>query len=240
MTRRGNAQIAGFAFLFYIAVGITSLILFPGAGAGADTATRLARIAQRSSTLPFEIVLTLLMSVSAVTLGVTLHAVTRDVDRELALFGMLFRVMEGTVGAIAPLFTLGLLHLATSAADVPATQAIAALLFRADGWKTTIAALLFAFGSSCFTWLLLRGRLIPRPLAWLGLLASIVLVVGLPLQLTGLLRGSIAGAIWIPMALFEIPLGFWLLLKGVANVPSPRPAHGSVMSNAAVGDVQHV
>ena len=232
MTRRANAHTAGFAFLFYIAVGITALILFPGGGA--DTAARLARIAQRSASLPFEVALTLLMSVSAVTLGVTLHALTRDVDRELALFGMLFRVMEGTVGAIAPLFTLGLLHLATSASDGPATQAIATLLFQADGWKTTIAAILFAFGSTCFTWLLLRGRLIPRPLAWLGLLASVILVIGLPLQLTGLLRGSSASVIWIPMALFEIPLGFWLLLKGVSDVPpTPGSAAQRVMAVAS-------
>ena len=240
MTGKANARIAGFAFLFYIAVGITALILFPGAGAGADTATRLAQIAQRASSLPVEIVLTLLMSVSAVTLGVTLHALTRGVDRELALFGMLFRAMEGMVAAIAPIFTLGLLHLATSASGGPATPAIAALLFKADGWKTTIAALLFAFGSTCFTWLLLRGRLLPRPLAWLGLFASIILVIGLPLQLTGLLRGGIVSAMWIPMAAFEIPLGFWLIFRGVAEGAPPMTTLRPASRVADVGDVRHV
>lgn len=214
MTQRRNAQLAGFAFLFYIAVGITALILFPTTGS--STAARLAAIAERASTMPLEIVLTLLMSVSAVTLGVTLYALTRDVDRELATLGMAFRVMEGTVGAIAPLFTLGLLHLATGASDASARDTVATLLFRADSWKTLIAAILFAFGSTIFTWLLLRGRLIPRALAWLGVFASIVLVICLPLQLAGLLARTVASAMWLPMLLFEVPAGFWLLIKGTS------------------------
>jgi hypothetical protein len=212
VTRRRNAQIAGFAFLFYIAVGIVSLVLFPTGGS--ETAARLATIAERAAAIPLEIALTLLMSVSAVTLGVTLHALTRDVDRELAAFGMAFRVMEGMVAAIAPLFTLSLLYLATSTSDMAETRTVATLLFRADAWKTTVAAILFSFGSLMFCSLLLRGRLIPRLLAWLGVAASVVLVICLPLQLAGLLHRSIATAMWIPMLLFEVPLGILLLIKG--------------------------
>ena len=52
-------------------------------------------------------------------------------------------------------------------------------------------------------------------LAWLGVVASVLLVVGLPLQLAGLLTGPVTQLLWIPMAAFEIPLGFWLLIKGV-------------------------
>jgi hypothetical protein len=53
-------------------------------------------------------------------------------------------------------------------------------------------------------------------LAWIGVVASIVLVVGLPLQLAGFLSGLITSLMWLPMAVFEIPLGLWLLIKGVA------------------------
>jgi hypothetical protein len=213
MTRRTNARVAGFAFLFYIAIGITSMLVLPDSGAGSESSARLARIAAHASSVPLEVLFAILMAVCAVTLGVTLYALTRDVDRELAALGMAFRVMEGMIAASAPLFTLGLLHLATRGSDAVASNEIAALLFRADQWKVTIAATLFAFGSLLFTWLLLRGRVIVRPLAWLGLVASIILVVGLPLQLMGLLRGPPAMAMWIPMAAFEIPLGAWWLFK---------------------------
>jgi hypothetical protein len=216
MSRRRTARLAGFTFLLYIAVGITSMIVLPGGGAATDTTARLARIAQHASSVPLEILFAILMAVCAVTLGVTLHALTRDVDRELATLGMAFRVMEGMIAASAPLFSLGLLHLATRGSDAAASNEIAALLFRADQWKVTIAAMLFAFGSLLFTWLLLRGRIIARPLAWLGVVASIILVVCLPLQLMGLLGGPLVMAMWIPMAAFEIPLGAWWLVRGTS------------------------
>ncbi|HEX9423014.1 MAG TPA: DUF4386 family protein [Pyrinomonadaceae bacterium] len=75
----------------------------------------------------------------------------------------------------------------------------------------------FAVGSTSFSWLLLRGRMIPVGLAWLGVLASVLLVVGLPMQLAGLLRGTVTQLMWLPMAVFEIPLALWLIIKGVAT-----------------------
>jgi hypothetical protein len=59
------------------------------------------------------------------------------------------------------------------------------------------------------------------PLAWLGVIASVLLVVGLPLQLAGFLNGPSTSLMWIPMALFEVPLTLWLLIRGVAT-PAPR------------------
>lgn len=79
----------------------------------------------------------------------------------------------------------------------------------------------FAVGSTLFSWLLLRGRMIPVALAWLGVFASLLMVVGLPLQILGVLPDAATWIMWIPMAAFEIPLAFWLIIKGVA-APVPR------------------
>lgn len=79
----------------------------------------------------------------------------------------------------------------------------------------------FALGSLLFCLLLLRGRVIPVGLAWLGVIASALLVVILPLQLAGLLGGSMSwGAsitwlVWLPMLGFEVPLALWFMVKGV-------------------------
>jgi len=48
------------------------------------------------------------------------------------------------------------------------------------------------------------------------LLASIVLVVALPAQLAGFIEGAMGWSIWLPMLVFEVVLGLWLLIKGVA------------------------
>jgi len=94
------------------------------------------------------------------------------------------------------------------------------------------ATIFFAVGSTLFSWLLLRGRMIPVALAWLGVLASILLVVILPLQLAGLFGGpmawssSVTWLVWLPMLVFEVVLALWLLIKGVA-----RPAELNLTSS---------
>jgi len=63
--------------------------------------------------------------------------------------------------------------------------------------------------------------MIPAPLAWLGVAASVLLVVGLPLQLAGFLGGPVTSFIWLPMLAFEVPLALWLLVKGAAPARAP-------------------
>jgi hypothetical protein len=175
------------------------------------------------------ILLTLVMNLSAIVLGVTLYALTRDQDRDLALLGMTCRVAEGIAGMDVS-GTLGLLWLATTN-GAPALDGGGLALgafFLKMGQTMGASATFFALGSTVFSWLLLRGRMIPVPLAWLGVMASVLLVVGCPLVLAGLLRGSMTTYMWLPMLLFEVVLALWLIIKGV-DLPSDG-RHRSVRS----------
>ena len=170
MTLRTNARIAGITFLVYIAAGIGSLAL--------------ARRTQAAD------VLTLVTSFCALVLGVTLYALTRDEDRDLALLALLCRVVESVPG-------------------------------HGGG------AIYFAVGSTIFSWLLLRGRMIPSALAWLGVVASASMAALLVLQRGGLFGGalgwssSITWLVWLPLLIFELTFASWLIVKGAA---SPQPA----------------
>ena len=169
MTRRTNARIAGFTFLSYIAAGIASLAL-----SGRPHATD---------------VLSLFTSLSALVLGVTLYAITREQDPDIAMLALTCRVVEGIPGHAGAIF--------------------------------------FAVGSTLFCWLLLSGRMIPVALAWLGVLASVLLVVILALQRAGLFGSavswysSVTWLLWLPMLVFEVTLAVWLIVKGVA-APAAR------------------
>jgi hypothetical protein len=168
MTARTNARIAGSTFLIYIAGGMASMALARNAPATA--------------------LLALVMSFSALVLGVTLYGLTRTQDPDLAMLGMTCRLLEAAPG-----------H----------------------------GEIYFAVGSTIFSWLLLRGRMIPVALAWLGVIASALLVLLLPLQIAGLFGGPrawsspVTWAVWSPLLLFEVVLAMWLLIKGVAS-PFPR------------------
>ena len=129
---------------------------------------------------------------SAVILAVTLFVVTRVEQPAVAALGMIFRVAEGAIGPALDL------------TGITVSQ------------PTLVDATLFAIGSTFFCWLLLRGRMLPRALGWTGMIASVILVIGLPLQLGGRLAAPLATLMWMPMLAFEVPAGVWLLAKGVS------------------------
>ena len=220
MTRRTNARIAGLTFLLYVAVAFPAMVLSARATGGESSAAPLLSIAQHTTEMRITIVLELLSGFCALVLAVTLYGITRDEDRELAMLGFACRIGEGLAGAF-PLTTLGLLWLATNAGpnapDPASANALAAYLLKVGTWQTISASLLFAMGSTVFAYLLLRGRMVPVALAWLGVLGSALLVVILPLQLAGFISGLITQLVWIPVALFELTLAPWLLIKGVAG-----------------------
>jgi uncharacterized protein DUF4386 len=168
MTRTTNARVAGFTFWIYFAAGIASLLL--------------------ASNAPAAAVLSLITSFSALVLGVTLYAITREQDPDLAMLGLTCRVIEAVPG-----------H----------------------------GEIYFAVGSTAFCWLLLRGRMIPSALAWLGVIASVLLVMLLPLQIGGFFGGPrawsspVTWAVWLPLLVFELTFAVWLITKGVAT-PAAR------------------
>ena len=176
MTRATAARVAGFTFLFYIVIGISSM-----AGAFRGPLAHPATYAQNAS---------------AVILALTLFVVTRVEQPGLAALGMIFRLAEGTLGPALDLTGLTLSK------------------------PTLVDATLFAIGSTFFCWLFLRGRMLPHALAWTGVVASVILVVGLPLQLAGLLHAPLTILMWVPMLVFEVWGGLWLLAKGVPVLPS--------------------
>jgi hypothetical protein len=173
MTCTTNARLAGFTLLLYIAAGIASLVL-------AGNAPAIA-------------VLSLVTSFSALVLGVTLYAITREQDPDLAMLGLSCRVIEAVPGP---------------------------------------GEFFFAVGSAIFCWLLLRGRMIPIGLAWLGAIASVLLTMLLPLHIAGFFGGPrawsspVTWAVWLPLLVFELALAVWLITKGVA-----RPARSQARDN---------
>ena len=229
MTRTTNARIAGFTYLFYAAIGICSeLLMHQARGVGADgDAAELARIGQYATNVRLTILIALLECLSAFVLAVTLYGITRDEDHELAMLGLVCRVAEGVLGSVNNIpGYLGLLWLAkagggTGVPDIPTTNALRAFLLM-PGASVPLGAFFFAVGSLIFSYLLLRGRMVPVSIAWMGVFASGLLAVALPLQLAGVPTGPLNGYYqWLPALVAQTVLALWLLIKGVA-LPATR------------------
>jgi hypothetical protein len=219
VTRSTNARVAGVAYLLYIGVALPSMVLSGRSTAGGDMAAKLATMARSAGDVRLAAILGLLGSLCALVLAVTLYGVTRDEDRDVAMLGLTCRVAEGITGAVGVPATLALLSLAiagkSDATKMEGLQAVGALVLRES---SAVSAWFFALGSTAFSWLLLRGRMIPVPLAWIGVVASVLLVIALPLEMGALMPASLMALVWLPMAAFEIPLGIWFIVKGVRPV----------------------
>jgi hypothetical protein len=226
VTRNANARIAGFAYLFYIAVAFPAMVLYNRATRGADIAAKLASMAQHVADVRLSVVLTFFSGLCALTLAVTLFALTRDQDRDLAMLGLTCRVTEGILGATSIPANLALLWIATatgSGAPEPAgARAVGAFVLHQDAVPP---AAFFAVGSTLFSWLLLRGRMIPVALGWLGVVGSALIAIVLALQLAGLARGTFWQLMWLPIAVFEISVAIWWLVKGdTTPISAIRPS----------------
>ena len=222
MTRTTNARIAGFTYLFYAAIAICAdLLMHHAVGADGDAA-KLARIGEYATEVRMAILLRLLEYFSALVLAVALYGITREQNHELAVLALVCRVVEGVLGTLRIPNYLGLLWLAKAggtagAPDIPTTNALGAFLLMPVP-SVPISTIFFAVGSLIFSYLLLRGRMVPVSIAWLGVFASGLLVVGLPLQLAGFNTGPLTGYYqWLPALVFQVVLALWLLIKGVAT-----------------------
>lgn len=223
MTRSTNARLAGIAYLLYIAAAFPAMVISRRATAGADIGARLSNMAQHAFDVRLAAVLTLIGCFCALVLAVTLYAVTRVQDRDLALMAFTCRVAEGVTGGTGIAATLALLAIVTAAgshtADAPALQTLASFIF-AD--TIFVAATFFAVGSTIFSWLLLRGRMVPTWLAWLGVVGSALATVAMPLEALGVLSVSTAQLTWAPVGVFEIFVAMWFLIKGVPETEVAR------------------
>jgi hypothetical protein len=224
MTRRTNATIAGVAYLLYVAAGYPSMLLSDRATSGADLRAKLANMALHATDVRIAAVLSLIGCFCALALAVTLYGLTCEQDRDLAMLGLTCRAAEGIVGAASIPTTLGLLAIATAtgtnAPDAAGAGAVAAFVLNQPG---LIGATFFAVGSTLFSWLLLRGRMVPVWLAALGVIGSALLAIGLPLQVLDVLPGLVTKVMWLPILVFELVLAVWLIVTGVRSPEAQVP-----------------
>ena len=214
MTLRTTAKVAGFAYLLYIAAGMANEFFIGRASDAQGIAATLGQLAAHVTDLRLTILFKLLECLSAFVLAATLYGITREQDHELAMLGLVCRAAEGAILAVSIRMNLGLLWLVDHriGMDAQTTNAVAATLLMPN---PPLAAVFFAVGSTIFAALMLRGRMIPAPLAWLGVVSSALLAIAVPLQLAGWASGRVVGAFWVLALVYALVIGVWLIVKGV-------------------------
>lgn len=212
MTVKASSRLAGFTFLFYIAMGLLPGWLFGPISRAEGTAGKLAAMAAHPLLTRSGALFSLVNMANALVLGAALYALTRAFDRDLALIALLFRVAEGILAPVGAFTRRALLTIASEPApDLP----LATVLLKTQGFAFLLGSTCFAAASTIFAFLFLRSRSIPVWLAWLGFLGSLLILIGLPLQILALLPAPVDSLMWIPIAFFEVIFAIWLVVVGI-------------------------
>jgi hypothetical protein len=146
------------------------------------------------------------------------------VEEGLALWYVGTRLTEGAVFVVAVLATLAFLPLsqefiAAGSPDESYFQTAAIVLQPTIDLAYALGQTVFALGAAMLYYLMYRSRIVPRWLSIWGLIAAPLFVVAsLSLVWTGDPDSTFSTALYAPMALQEMVLALWLIVKGF-NMP---------------------
>ena len=149
-----------------------------------------------------------------------LYVLLRPVNRHLALLGAFFRLSELAVLSVATVNSLVILKLLSGATFLKSfnsgqLQSLVMLAYNAQGLGMSVGFVLLGLGSAVYAWLLVKSRYVPKALALLGNFSSLLLALGTLAIIVFPGLGIIGMSYMMPMGLYEVGLGFWLLIKGV-------------------------
>jgi len=240
-TQRRAATVVGLAYLFALPPAIfaefyvrTHLIAF-------DDAARTARnIMAHERLFRLGIASNLFVFSLDVVLITALVVVLMPVNRSLALLAMGWGLIETATLIVVTLSDFDVLRILSGADYLHAfeanrLQALARLSVSAHADVYNVGLVLAGLRSTVFCYLWFKSRLIPRALAAWGVGASFLMggfayaFIIVP-EVAKLIPVEAYGG---PIFLFELTMGFWLLLKGL-RLPGPGPDRVGESSHAGV------
>lgn len=219
------ARLAGAMFLFVNAIGIFAEVFVRGSLLSGDVTQVAQNIIDSERLYRFSIVSDLAMLTGGLVLIWALYVLLRPVNRDLALLAVFLRIVETAVTAAATVGSLIAVRLLGGAEYLNVFEsgelhALSRLARNAFGFGQDVGFIFLGLGSAVFAYLLLRSRYIPWILAGWGVFASLLLatynlvIIVFPGAVETLMYVSLA-----PMGIYEITLGFWLLIRG-AKIPA--------------------
>jgi len=217
------ARLAGLLFLIAMATGLFAevYVRFPSRlvvnGDAIKTASnivaneRLYRIGIANNIITFAVDVVLIWA---------LYILLNPVNKYLALLGVFFRLVETTIACVAIVNYYVAMQFISDADHLKAFDStqIQTLSVLHDTYALTfiVVAIFLGLGSTVFNYLLFKSGYIPRALAAWGIFSSLLLLIS---QFTIIIfpevERTIIPACYGPIAIDEIVLGFWLLLKGM-------------------------
>lgn len=223
-SQRNAARVAGFTFLSTIAIivlanyGISFRLSVPGSAV--DTARN---IMANATLFRLNIACNLIYLVNVVVLLTALYIILKPVNQTLALVATFCKLVVAMMWGITALNMLGAMRLLGDASYLPVfkadqLQTLARLQLSSSYDAYYVGLPFWGLASTIYSYLWFKSRFIPRGLAAFGVISSAWCVFCAFAFIVFPHFSATVNASWfdMPLVLFEMALGLWLLVKGLS------------------------
>lgn len=220
------ARVAGLIYLIAMATSMFAELFLRSGLIVRDAAQTAINIEAAERMFRLSSVIHLLTFASDAALAVALYIVLKPVNRGLALLAASWRLADCAILAVNVLNDFAALRFLGDAEylralDPVQLQVMARVFLSIGAAGFQIGFVFLGLGSAVFSYLWLKSRYIPRPLAGWGIFASLTLAfVTLAALLFPRLGSAVGLAYMAPMFFYEVGLGLWLLVKGLRVPPA--------------------
>jgi hypothetical protein len=222
------ARVAGFMYVLIIITSLLSMIMESRLIVPEDVATTASQITAKDLLFRVSIASDLFVFAGVVVLSLALFVILKTVDRNLALLALYWRLAEAILGAVTVLIGHVVLLLLNgedylAVFDAEQLQALVGVFLNVRSAGFDIVIVFLCLGSVVFCYLFLKAMYVPRILAVWGITAYTLMLIYV--STTMLVPNHDATAYlqivcYLPVTLFELVFGLWLLIKGVNVQPT--------------------
>lgn len=218
-TDRRIATLVGIFFILASSTAILGMLFYQPVLKGPDYLTNGAAHANQ---VILGALMELTLAVTAIATAIGLFPVLRPYGERIALTHLFFRFFEAVVITIGVIAMLSLLNLsqdfvAAATPDVSTYYVVGGLLHTVYKWAFMLGPLLFlGINTMMYSSLLYKSKLVPRPLAAMGITGALLVFGYGMLVMFGVTVQS--ADLWVllamPIAFYEMILAGWLIVKG--------------------------
>lgn len=219
----GTARLAGWMYLYIILAGLFAEIGVRSQMVDyADAAATASNILAAEGLYRAGFVAELFMTVADVTIACLFYRLFLPVDRNIALMGLVFRLVSAAIAGTKALFFLMpvvLLNMDTASWGFTAeqVQGLAVLSLKLHGQAYNVS--LFFFGVDCLLigWLIRKSGFLPGLLGTgLAIAGACYLVSDLVIFLAPAVAATdLFNLVFLPCLIAEAALMLWLVVKGI-------------------------
>jgi hypothetical protein len=216
-TYRKNSIIAGTLYIVATVAGVLSAIV---SAPFLEKPLNLSRIAANKSDVLMAALFISIMGIAVAGIAIWLYPILKKVDPALAFAFVTTRIVEGTLFFVGTVSLLLLLPLSQEFVNegAPAAsffQTIGNFTASASDITIYIGMTVFCLGALMLYYMLYQTKLVPTWLSIWGGIGILMMLVSNILYLSGYsLSPSETGALNGPIALQEMVLAVWIIVKG--------------------------